>query len=46
MAIFCCLPNIQSVGVAMGDEENYFTVALRAVTSSDGMTSELGKNTI
>ncbi|MEQ8198001.1 MAG: glutamine-hydrolyzing GMP synthase [Clostridiaceae bacterium] len=36
---FACLPNIQSVGV-MGDERTYcHTVALRAVTSSDGMTS-------
>ncbi len=37
---FACLPNIQSVGV-MGDERTYcHTVALRAVTSSDGMTSD------
>ena len=36
---FACLPNIQSVGV-MGDERTYcHTIALRAVTSSDGMTS-------
>ncbi|SHJ71044.1 GMP synthase (glutamine-hydrolyzing) [Clostridium cavendishii DSM 21758] len=36
---FACLPNIRSVGV-MGDERTYsHTVALRAVTSSDGMTS-------
>ena len=37
---FACLPKIQSVGV-MGDERTYcHTVALRAVTSSDGMTSD------
>lgn len=37
---FACLPNIQSVGV-MGDERTYcHTVALRAVNSSDGMTSD------
>ncbi|WP_426349766.1 glutamine-hydrolyzing GMP synthase [Alloiococcus sp. CFN-8] len=36
---FACLPNIRSVGV-MGDERTYsHTIALRAVTSSDGMTS-------
>lgn len=40
---FACLPNIQSVGV-MGDERTYCnTVALRAVTSSDGMTSDWAK---
>lgn len=37
---FACLPNIKSVGV-MGDERTYcYTVALRAVTSSDAMTSD------
>lgn len=37
---FTALPNIKSVGV-MGDERTYsHTVALRAVTSSDGMTSD------
>ncbi len=37
---FACLPNIKSVGV-MGDERTYcHTIALRAVTSSDAMTSE------
>lgn len=37
---FACLPNIQSVGV-MGDERTYsHAVGLRAVTSSDGMTSD------
>jgi GMP synthase (glutamine-hydrolysing) len=37
---FACLPNIRSVGV-MGDERTYsHTVALRAVTSTDGMTSD------
>nr|WP_246578299.1 glutamine-hydrolyzing GMP synthase [Clostridium frigoris] len=37
---FACLPNIKSVGV-MGDERTYcHTVALRAVTSSDAMTSD------
>ncbi|MBB6697271.1 glutamine-hydrolyzing GMP synthase [Clostridium algidicarnis] len=37
---FACLPNIQSVGV-MGDERTYcHTIALRAVNSSDGMTSD------
>lgn len=36
---FAVLPNIRSVGV-MGDERTYcHTIALRAVTSSDGMTS-------
>lgn len=40
---FACLPNIQSVGV-MGDERTYcHSVALRAVTSSDGMTSDWAK---
>lgn len=37
---FACLPNIRSVGV-MGDERTYdHTIALRAVTSVDGMTSD------
>jgi len=37
---FTCLPNVRSVGV-MGDERTYsHTVAIRAVTSSDGMTSD------
>ena len=37
---FACLPNIRSVGV-MGDERTYsHTIALRGVTSSDGMTSD------
>lgn len=37
---FACLPNVSSVGV-MGDGRTYcHTVALRAVTSSDGMTSD------
>ena len=37
---FACLPNIKTVGV-MGDERTYcHTIALRAVTSSDAMTSE------
>jgi len=37
---FAALPNIKSVGV-MGDERTYsYTIALRAVTSSDGMTSD------
>ncbi len=37
---FACLPNISSVGV-MGDGRTYcHTIALRAVTSSDGMTSD------
>lgn len=37
---FAALPNIRSVGV-MGDSRTYcHTVALRAVTSSDAMTSE------
>lgn len=40
---FACLPNIYSVGV-MGDERTYcHTIALRAVTSSDGMTSDWAK---
>lgn len=37
---FTALPNIRSVGV-MGDERTYsHTVAVRAVTSTDGMTSD------
>ncbi|WP_425446340.1 glutamine-hydrolyzing GMP synthase [Dethiothermospora halolimnae] len=37
---FAALPNIRSVGV-MGDERTYtHTIALRAVTSVDGMTSD------
>lgn len=37
---FACLPSIQSVGV-MGDERTYsHAIALRAVTSTDGMTSD------
>lgn len=37
---FACLPNIRSVGV-MGDGRTYsYTVALRAVLSNDGMTSD------
>lgn len=37
---FTALPNIRSVGV-MGDERTYsHTVAIRAVTSSDGMTAD------
>ncbi|WP_026894505.1 glutamine-hydrolyzing GMP synthase [Clostridiisalibacter paucivorans] len=37
---FAALPNIKSVGV-MGDERTYsHTIALRAVTSSDGMTAD------
>ena len=37
---FACLPNIRSVGV-MGDFRTYSnTIALRAVTSTDGMTSD------
>lgn len=40
---FACLPNIKSVGV-MGDERTYsYTIALRAVTSTDGMTSDWAK---
>ena len=37
---FTALPNIRSVGV-MGDERTYdYTIAVRAVTSIDGMTSD------
>ena len=40
---FTCLPNIRSVGV-MGDQRTYdYTVAIRAVTSVDGMTSDWAK---
>lgn len=37
---FAVLPNIRSVGV-MGDERTYsYTIALRGVTSTDGMTAD------
>lgn len=37
---FTCLPDIRSVGV-MGDQRTYdYTVAVRAVTSVDGMTAD------
>ncbi len=37
---FAALPNIKSVGV-MGDERTYaYTIVLRAVTSTDGMTAD------
>ncbi len=37
---FACLPGIRSVGV-MGDERTYsYTIALRAVTTSDAMTAD------
>lgn len=40
---FTCLPDIRSVGV-MGDQRTYdYTVAVRAVTSIDGMTSDWAK---
>ena len=40
---FACLPNISSVGV-MGDKRTYcHTIALRAVVSSDAMTSDWAK---
>lgn len=40
---FCVLPDIKSVGV-MGDDRTYeYTIAIRAITSSDGMTSKFAK---
>ncbi|MEG0314925.1 MAG: glutamine-hydrolyzing GMP synthase [Erysipelotrichaceae bacterium] len=40
---FTCLPDIRSVGV-MGDQRTYdYTIAIRAVTSIDGMTSDWAK---
>ncbi len=40
---FTCLPDIRSVGV-MGDQRTYdYTVAVRAVTSIDGMTGDWAK---
>lgn len=40
---FTCLPDIRSVGV-MGDQRTYdYTIAVRAVTSIDGMTSDWAK---
>ena len=37
---FCVLPNIRSVGV-MGNKRTYaYTIALRAITSHDGMTAD------
>ncbi|MEA4875674.1 glutamine-hydrolyzing GMP synthase [Anaerorhabdus sp.] len=40
---FTCLPDIRSVGV-MGDQRTYdYTIAIRAVTSIDGMTADWAK---
>ncbi|MGB4985216.1 MAG: glutamine-hydrolyzing GMP synthase [Erysipelotrichaceae bacterium] len=40
---FTCLPDIRSVGV-MGDQRTYdYTVAIRAVTSIDGMSADWAK---
>ncbi|MEG0410163.1 MAG: glutamine-hydrolyzing GMP synthase [Erysipelotrichaceae bacterium] len=40
---FTCLPDIRSVGV-MGDQRTYdYTIAIRAVTSIDGMTCDWAK---
>lgn len=40
---FTCLPGVQSVGV-MGDQRTYaHTIAIRAVTSIDGMTGDWAK---
>lgn len=40
---FACLPNISSVGVQDGKRTYCHTIALRAVNSSDGMTSDWSK---
>ena len=43
---FAVLTGMRSVGV-MGDERTYdYTIALRAVTSVDGMTADWSKDTV
>src|SRR5690625_3285022 len=40
---FTVLPNIRSVGVTRDERTYDYTIGIRAVTSVDGMTSEIGR---